>query len=95
MPASESIFAKYLDLEKEPPEVDPAVKLLEWITYKWNGATITGRDIYRHGPHFLRDDREGALSLAKVLTQRGNLIPTKTRQHNMREWHIIREPIRK
>jgi len=95
MPASESIFAKFLDPEKEPSEIDLAIELLEWITYKWNGTTITLRDIYRHGPNFLRYDRESAFNLAKVLTQRGNLVPLKPHRSDRRLWHIVREPIRK
>jgi len=95
MPTSESIFSKYLGPEKEPPEVDPAIKLLEWITYKWKGDTVTLRDVYRHGPHFLRDDRESAFDLAEILVQQGRLIPIKPRRRDAREWHVIREPIRK
>jgi hypothetical protein len=90
---SESVFAKYLDPEKEIPAVDPAIKLLEWLTYRWNGPTITLRDICWRGPGFLQNDRESALNLAKVLTQRGNLIPVATHRADKREWRIIREKI--
>jgi hypothetical protein len=91
-----SVFSQYItDLENEPPKVDPAAKLLEWLTYKWNGATITAREIYTLGPGFIQKDREGALNLAKILQQQGNLIPIATRRHDRREWRIIREPIQK
>ena len=93
---SESIFTKYIgDLEKEPPAVDPAIELLEWLTYKWPGPTISGRDIYRHGPNFIREDPKSAFGLAKILVQRGNLVPLKPHRHDRRLWHVIREPIQK
>ena len=91
---SESVFAKWLDPEKKIPEVDPATKLLEWLTYLWAKPTVGLRDICRLGPGFIQGDRESALNLAKILTQKGNLIPIATRQTNMREWRIIREPIK-
>jgi hypothetical protein len=93
MPANESVFAKYLDPEKEIPAVDPAVKLLEWLVYRWNGATITLRDIYHQGPGFLQNDRESALRLAEALVARGRLVSLKPRRRDAREWHIIREKI--
>jgi hypothetical protein len=94
--STESIFTKFIDdFENEPPKVDPAAELLKWITHKWNGDTITLRDVYRHGPSFLRDDRESAFNLAKVLTQRGNLVPLKPHRSDRRLWHVVREPIRK
>jgi len=93
MPSSESIFAKYIDdLEKEPNEIDPAIKLLEWLNRKWSKSTLTLRDIYTCGPSFLRDDRESAFNLAKVLTQRGNLVPLKAHRSDRRLWHVVREP---
>jgi hypothetical protein len=95
MPASESIFAKFLDPEKEPSEIDPAAELLRWLTFKWRGDTITLRDVYRHGPHFLRNDRESAFSLAEALVRQGRLVALKPHRRDAREWHVIREPIRK
>jgi len=87
-----SVFSRWLDPEKEVPEIDPAMKLLEWLTYRWRGDTISLRDIY-HGPGFLQTDRKSAFNLAKVLVQRGNLVPLKTHRHDRQLWHIIRDPI--
>ena len=95
MPTHESVFAKYLDPEKELEQPDPAIKLLEWITYKRPGATITLRDVYRHGPHFLRDDRESAFGLAEILVRQGRLVPMVAHRRDGRKWHVIRELIRK
>jgi hypothetical protein len=88
---SVSVFARWLDPEKEPIEFDPAVKLLEWITLRWHGATITLRDIYHQGPGFLQNDRESALRLAEALVARGRLVSLKPRRRDAHEWHIIRE----
>ena len=78
MPANESVFARWLDPEKELVAPDPSIKLLEWLTYRWAKPTVTLRDICWRGPGFLQNDRESALNLLKVLTQRGNLIPVAT-----------------
>jgi hypothetical protein len=90
---SVSVFARWLDPAKEIPEVDPAIKLLEWLTYRWAKPTVTAREIYTLGPGFLQGDRESTLNLAKTLQLQGNLIPIATHRHDRREWRIIREPI--
>jgi hypothetical protein len=93
MPASESIFAKYLDPEKGPPEVDPANELLQWLVYRWARPTVTVRNICQFGPRAIRD-RESALNLAEALVRLGKLIPVQTHRADKREWCIIREPIK-
>ena len=91
---SESIFAKFItDLEKEPTEVDPAIKLLEWLTYHWTKPTVTVRNICQFGPRPNRD-LESVLGLTEILVQRGKLIPIKTPRHDSREWHVVRGPIK-
>jgi hypothetical protein len=92
MSASESIFAKFLDVEKEPVGFDPTTKLIEWITTKWQGNTIALRDIYR-GPSFLQNDRENAFKLAKVLVEKGILVPLKPHRRDRRLFHIVRQPV--
>jgi hypothetical protein len=93
MPTHESVFAKYLDPEKEPPEVDPANELLQWLVYRWARPTVTVRNICQFGPRAIRD-RESALSLAEALVRTGRLIPVQTHRVDKREWCIIREPIK-
>jgi hypothetical protein len=94
MSNSESVFARWLDPEKEPPKVDPAIKLLEWLTYRWAKPTVTVRDICRCGPGFIQNDRETTLNLTKDLQLRGHLIPVPTHRADRREWRVIREPIK-
>jgi hypothetical protein len=71
------------------PELLLAKKLLDWLLTSWDKTTVTARDIYRYGPHAIRD-RETTLSLAKILVDHGWLNPTKTRRADMREWQIIK-----
>jgi hypothetical protein len=84
MPNNESVFARWLDPEKEPPAVDPAIKLLEWLTFKWSRPTITATDLYQYGPNALRD-RKSVMNLTGVLVSQGRLIPIKKRRHDSRE----------
>jgi hypothetical protein len=96
MPSSDSIFTKFIDdLEKEPNKADPANELLTWLMYRWPGTTITLRDVCRCGPNFLRDDRESVFNLAEVLVRQGRLVPLQPSRRDTREWHVVREPVRK
>jgi len=49
----------------------PVRKLLDWIQHKWDKPVIRTRDIYRHGPRPLRDDRKNALEAAEILAKEG------------------------
>jgi hypothetical protein len=94
MPANESIFSKFIDgLEKEPTEADPANELLEWLTRKWPGNTISLREITHYGPGFLQKDRESAYNTAEILVQRGILVPLAPQRRDQRLWHIVRRPV--
>jgi hypothetical protein len=89
MPANESIFSKFIDLEEEPPKVDPAGELLKWLTFRWNKPTVQARDICQFGPR--PRDVQSVLGLTEILMQRGSLIPLKTpSRQNIREWYIVR-----
>jgi hypothetical protein len=91
MPSSESVFARWLDPEKEIPEVDPAIKLYEWLVYRWAKPTVTAINIRQFGPNALRD-RDSVTKLTETLMRQGKLIPIKTNRADAREWHVVREP---
>jgi len=88
MPSNESVFARWLDAEKEPPAVDPAAELWKWIT-RWKKPTITARNICQYGPR--PRDLESVLSLTDALIRQKRLTPIKTRYAHMREFYIIRK----
>jgi hypothetical protein len=91
-----SVFSRYIDdLENEPPKVDPAAEVLEWINRKWPKSTIALRDFYRYGPSVVRWDRESAFKLAAALAQRGRLIPLPAHRNDRWLWHVIRDPAQK
>jgi hypothetical protein len=76
-----SVFSKYIDdLKEEPPKVDPAIKLLEWLTYRWTRPTISASEICHRGPNATRD-LQSVLDLTEILVQRGRLIPIKPHRH--------------
>ena len=72
-----------------PPE---ALRLLDWLQHNWTQPTICARDIYRHGPSPLRDDRKSALEAAEILEKRGWLIPLKAHRHDRKRWQITIGP---
>src|SRR5262245_26873607 len=75
------------------PRSTPAEKMLDWVVNRWNGATLTTRNIMQFGPGGLRD-RKTAIATAKILAENGWLHPLPTRQHRGRAWQIIRESIK-
>jgi hypothetical protein len=90
MPSSET----YLLADNSPPveakHEDPTAKLLEWLVKHWNQPSITLRDVYRHGPNHLRNDKNTTLRLTQILEDRGWLVPTQTWRRDKREWKIAR-----
>jgi hypothetical protein len=98
MPNSESVFTKFLDVEKEPPKIIPQIdpksqplgRLLYWLTHHWKKPTISVRDICVYGPYNNRD-RESAIDLADTLAQRGFLLPIRGHRIDRREWLIVRQ----
>ena len=73
------------------PESPPIEKLLDWLVNYWAEPTVSARDIYTYGPNCIRDWGT-TLRCAGILVEQGWLVPTKTRQRNMREWQIVRKP---
>jgi hypothetical protein len=112
MPANNSVFSEYIDLEKEPqepekilrgpllqpivppagPQSSPTEKLLDWLVNHWPGPTISARDIYRFGPHFILNDPKGAIAMAQTLAENGWLTPIKSWRRDRKEWRIARGP---
>jgi hypothetical protein len=90
MPSNET----YLFADDTPPveakREDPTAKLLEWLVKHWSRPTVTARDIYRCGPHPIRNNITMIVSLAQVLVEQGWLIPIPTWRHDKREWKIAR-----
>jgi hypothetical protein len=74
------------------PQSSQIEKLLDWLVNHWPGPTVSARDIYRHGPCPLRDNRKSAIDLAEILVKNGWLTPIKSRRRDMREWRIARGP---
>jgi hypothetical protein len=72
-------------------KLPPAQELLNWLQHIWNKPIVTARDIYTHGPRSIRN-RERAIELAQILVEHGWLIPSSTRQQNMKKWQIVRRP---
>ena len=72
----------------------PTEKLLDWLVNHWPGATVSARDIYRHGPEFLRNDLKNTIDLAKILVEHGWLTPIKSWRRDRKEWRIARGPSR-
>jgi hypothetical protein len=88
---SVSVFARWLDAEKEPPAIDPSLELYKWLVYRWAKPTVTAINIRQFGPYSLRD-RDSVMKLTEALTRQGKLIPVKTNRADAREWHVVREP---
>jgi len=65
-------------------------ELLDWLLNRWTNSTVTARDVYRHGPNPIRNDKSTTLSLTETLTRQGWLIPLKTWRKDRREWKIAR-----
>jgi len=65
-------------------------ELLDWLLNRWTNSTVTARDVYRHGPSPLRNDKSTTLSLTETLARQGWLIPLKTWRRDRREWKIAR-----
>ena len=89
-----NIFQR-LDKGQQPPPTEEASKrpprdlerLTNWLINNWTKDTITAREIYMYGPCSIRDKRT-TLNLAEILVERGQLVPTKPRRHDMHEWQI-------
>jgi hypothetical protein len=64
--------------------------LLDWLLNRWSNSTVSLRDIYRHGPGPLRNDKKTTLSLTETLVRQGWLIPLKTWRQDKLMWKIAR-----
>jgi hypothetical protein len=87
----------YLFADEPPPKAKPQQQtsplledLLDWLLNQWTGPNVTARDVYRHGPSPLRNDKETTLGLTEILVRQGWLIPLKTWRKDKREWKIAR-----
>jgi hypothetical protein len=78
-------------IEKAISKPQPAELLLDWLIKSWPKNTITAREIYTYGPHFLHNKKR-ALEAAQKLVEWGELLPVKTHQRNMYEWKITQTP---
>jgi hypothetical protein len=76
------------------PQSSPTEKLLDWLVNYWPHDTVCARDLYRHGPNFVRDNRKSAIDLAKILVENGWLTPLKSWRRDRKEWRIARGPSR-
>jgi len=74
------------------PQSSQIEKLLDWLVNHWPEATISARDIYRHGPYFILNDPKGAIALATRLAENGWLTPIKSWRRDRKEWRIARGP---
>jgi hypothetical protein len=81
------------DPPKEQPrkEIAPAQKLLNFLQ-RWNGDSVTLRDLRVWGPRSLRD-RKKAISTAETLVEYGWLTPTKPHWPGTYAWQILRKNI--
>jgi len=73
------------------PKAHPTEKFLDWLLNYWTKPTISLREIYRYGPHGIRD-WESAMDLAETLVQRGWLARVEEAQprRDMRVWQVLR-----
>ena len=55
--------------------------------------TICARDIYRHGPRPVREDRETALEAAEILERRGWVVRLPTHRCDRKRWQITIGPV--
>ena len=67
----------------------PVRKLFDWLQHDWNQPTVCARDIYRHGPRPVREDRKTALEAAEILVRRGWLVPMKTHAQTWVNRHVL------
>jgi hypothetical protein len=70
----------------------PSEKLLDWLINFWPHDTVCARDLYRHGPCPLRDNRKNAIAQAEVLVGNGWLNTTKSHRRDRKVWRIARGP---
>jgi hypothetical protein len=88
-----SFIARAIEPPEEPPQQPShAQKMLIWIQHKWDKPVIRTRDIYRHGPRPLRNDRKNALEAAEILERRGWLVPLKAPRRDVKRWQITIGP---
>jgi hypothetical protein len=77
--------------EAQPQQIPPsAQKLLDWFTNYWGKPIICARDIYRHGPNFIRENPKSAIAIAEILVAQGELIPIETHRRDRFVWRIVR-----
>ena len=94
-----SFFARFIEEPKPVPPPDPlptppiARELLYWLQDTWTKPTIRWRDIYRHGPNPVRNNRESALSAAEILVRGGWLLPLKADRRDVKRWQVTIGPI--
>jgi hypothetical protein len=87
------IYGVGLPAKPSPAQLlEPAQRLLDWITHKWAKPSITLRELYTLGPSFVCD-RQTALLLAELLVEHSHLEPYSTRRKDVRKWLITgRQP---
>jgi hypothetical protein len=86
---------RWMDKDAARParKLSPEQRLLNWIQHDWPEATLCARDIYRYSPRPIRDHKS-AMTLAKILTERGWLTPTESHRCDRFVWRIMRSPVR-
>ena len=67
----------------------PVERCLDWLINRWRKPAVRARDIMRFGPNPIRN-RKSAIATAEILVENGWLVPTETRQYNMKLWNIVR-----
>ena len=65
----------------------PVLKLLDWLQHTWAKPTICARDIYRHGPSSVRDDRKSALEAAEIL-EKQRMVRSVKHTGDRKKWQI-------
>jgi hypothetical protein len=93
MPKQSETFAFADEPPKEQPrsEFAPAQRLLNFLQ-RWDGDSVTLRDLRVWGPRFCRDPSK-AVSAAKTLVEFGWLAATKPHWPGTYAWRIIRKNI--
>jgi len=75
--------------EPKPAPVTAEQRILDWLQ-RWPKETVSMRDVQQFGPKMIRKQQGVITSAIEVLVRHRWLTPVQTRQHNAREWQIIR-----